>query len=384
LGGPDVDRLEREVREVGRTTPLPMAGAIRSLLSAPVAVHYAVNDAGLERIVTDLSSKVERRASDALPLIVGNQAFVIADKQGVRLNHDAAVAALRDGLGSKSQVVLKPDEVKPVVPATAYQNDVQEAAARMGLRLEVKVKTASYGPTSQQIGSWLVFAGPGKGVMVDGSQVAAYVAGIPGKFDRVAATNALIAAVGSNQAVSYVANMKKNVAAPNLPRLVGQAQLRSYTYCTQVGTAADGPYLTEQARQTLSSATGWSLGGALQFVRGSNNCDLVIHLVKPEAMAAINPACANQASCQAGADIAISSVAWAQPPGAWTNGLEAYRSEVINHEVGHWLGFDHASCTTKNAPAHILAQPTVTIPGCSPNWYAVPTELVGTKVLPSL
>jgi hypothetical protein len=83
LGGPDVDRLEREVREVGRTTPLPMAGAIRSLLSAPVAVHYAVNDAGLERIVTDLSSKVERRASDALPLIVGNQAFVIADKQGV-------------------------------------------------------------------------------------------------------------------------------------------------------------------------------------------------------------------------------------------------------------------------------------------------------------
>jgi hypothetical protein len=384
LGGPDVNRLEREVKDVGRTTPLPLAGVIEALASKPVAVHYAVNEAGLNKVVTDLSNQVERRSSDAWPLIVNGQAFVIAEKQGLRLNRDAAMATLRDGMGSKTEVVLKPDEVKPVVVATAYKNDVQEAQARMALKLELKVKATSYVATPQQIGSWLVYEGPGKGVVVDGSQVAAYVAGLPGKFDRAVATKALIDAVGSNQAVGYVANTKKNVAAPSLPRVIGPVQLRSYTYCSQAEAAADDAALTQQAQQTLGSTGGWNLGGAIRFGRGSSNCDVMIRLVKPENMGVISPACGQQTSCQVGGDIAISLAAWQQPPSAWSAGPEAYRAEVINHEVGHWLGFEHASCTTKDAPVRILAQPTVIIPGCSPNWYAIAPELVGTKVLPGL
>jgi hypothetical protein len=54
---------------------------------------------------------------------------------------------------------------------------------------------------------------------------------------------------------------------------------------------------------------------------------------------------------------------------------------LINHLVGQWLGFQHARCGT-GAAAQILEAATVTIPGCSPNWYEIPADVQGTKPLP--
>jgi hypothetical protein len=79
--------------------------------------------------------------------------------------------------------------------------------------------------------------------------------------------------------------------------------------------------------------------------------------------------------------LAISSGSWAAAPESWKGGLDSYRGELINHELGHWLGFEHASCTAKAAEP-VLSAPTLVLPGCSPNWYAVPSEKQGIKILP--
>jgi hypothetical protein len=70
-----------------------------------------------------------------------------------------------------------------------------------------------------------------------------------------------------------------------------------------------------------------------------------------------------------GNQIEINSLDWNQSPSKWAAGLAAYQSELVAHEVGHWLGFQHAACLSSSAPSSVLQAPVVVLDGCSPNWY---------------
>jgi hypothetical protein len=380
VGSADVDRLEQEIRDVGRTTPLPMAGVLASILSKPVEVHYVVNDAGLRKVAAGLEQEIDRPSSDAVPLIVNGRAFVITEKAGAKVESAKLTAAIRDNFGHKENASINLEKSEPLVTAGSYKADIEEARARLALNLQVKVKNVSYTPTSAQIGSWLVFAGSGKGVVVDGAGVAGFVAAIPGKFDRLAATNAVIGAVGAKQSLSYVAQTKKNVAAPALPSAVAGLPRVTYGYCLAADPTGDEMALTQQASAVLADPAGWAMGGAVRFVAVKSGCNFTINLVSPANMAKLDAKCADQTTCQSGSVAAISTATWTAAPAAWAGTLEAYRGELINHEVGHWLGFDHTSCLSQ-VKAPVSQEPAVTVAGCSPNWYAVPVELQGTKIL---
>lgn len=380
LGGLDLDRLEREVKEVGRTTPLPLAGVLRSLTSRPLESHYQVSDEGLARVIAGLERQINHQSSNALPMIVAGQAFTLAQKTGEMLDASKAAAAIRAVYGSGKTASLEVSKLEPLVAATAYKTDVEEAQARLGLTLQLRVRSSSYSPTAAQIGSWLVFGEPGRGVVVDGAAVAAYVASIPGRFDRRATTNAVVAAVQAKQNLNYTAS-RRTTATPNLASAAAVLPRQTYNYCLRPDEGAEAEALRTRAAAVLGSG-GWTLGGRLRFVPASSNCDFTVGVVPADDMATVNVACTARTTCQVGSQLAVSAGAWAAAPAGWKGNLDEYRSELIQHEVGHWLGFDHVSCLSTDAPKPILQAPTVVLAGCSPNWYAVPVETLGTKVLP--
>ena len=42
---------------------------------------------------------------------------------------------------------------------------------------------------------------------------------------------------------------------------------------------------------------------------------------------------------------------------------------VVNHEMGHLLGFSHMTCGNPGTLAPVMAQETINLGGCLPNAY---------------
>ena len=133
--------------------------------------------------------------------------------------------------------------------------------------------------------------------------------------------------------------------------------------------SSGGPRPARRSPAAPTEAAGVEVSGALT-ARGD-----------APARRVLDPACEHQTTCRIHNDLAISSDSWAVAPSGWVGTVDSYRTELVNHVVGQWLGFDHPNCSALASQTPVLSAPSVTIPGCSPKWYAVPPELQDAKVL---
>jgi hypothetical protein len=371
LGKPDIDRALREAMNTGHTTPLPLAGLLQARWSKPVELKYHMNLAAVQAYAKDLSAKLARLPANAVPVIAGSQAFVIPEKSGAKLNEAEVTEAIKRVYGMAGTLSLKSETLKPLVESGAYATDIQAAQAVMALNIKITARSTATSLTPAQIGQWIVFSGPGKGIQIDGARVSAYVRGLTGTFDRAATTTAIIGALTTKKDLAYTASTR-GTSAPNLPAVAPTGPVVTYKYCAD--DAVKGI-----AQKTLAESNGWTMGGKVAFVADSD-CHFRFEVLPAAQMAAAAPTCGGEVSCLSGSRLIFNANNWETLPGGWTGSLDSYRRELVNHETGHWLSFDHASCSgdAKNAP--LLSAPSVVIPGCSPNWYAVPAEVQDTKV----
>lgn len=127
---------------------------------------------------------------------------------------------------------------------------------------------------------------------------------------------------------------------------------------------------------TLDDERGWSRGGAVRFVPARRDSDLRIWLASPAEVAAAHPSCDALFSCRVGPDVYINVTRWRDgPTGAWPQPLAAYKSYVVNHEVGHWLGLQHRECPARGAVAPVMMQQSIALDGCTARTWPLPGEL---------
>jgi hypothetical protein len=74
-------------------------------------------------------------------------------------------------------------------------------------------------------------------------------------------------------------------------------------------------------------------------------------------------------SCRFGQTIMINLRRWLRGAPNFPVDITSYRNNVINHEMGHFLGFDHMHCPAAGKPAPIMMQQTINIEGCLPNEF---------------
>lgn len=150
---------------------------------------------------------------------------------------------------------------------------------------------------------------------------------------------------------------------------------------TSVGESADGA--AAQIERTLDSARGWAGTRRLAFslVNEDSAADFVIYLASP---ATVDQGCGDLYtgglwSCRVGNDVFVNADRWFYGTPTWAGQpIDEYRAYVINHEVGHYIGFGHVGCPAAGVPSPVMQQQSIQLNGCLPNaWPDVTGENAG-------
>ncbi|MBO1337066.1 DUF3152 domain-containing protein [Streptomyces sp. VRA16 Mangrove soil] len=169
----------------------------------------------------------------------------------------------------------------------------------------------------------------------------------------------------------------------------GRGQKFRYRVDVEKGLGLDGALFAQAVQKTLNDKRSWAHGNARTFERiSSGKPDFVITLASPGATGFW---CAksgldttqDNVSCDSAATerVMINAYRWAQGSKTYDGVLHAksmhpYRQMLINHEVGHRLGYNHVTCSQEGALAPVMQQQTkfLTFGGitCKPNPWPFP------------
>ena len=76
-------------------------------------------------------------------------------------------------------------------------------------------------------------------------------------------------------------------------------------------------------------------------------------------------------SCRNGNQVVINIFRWLSGAKDFGVDLGTYRLYLINHEIGHLLGWGHTNCPSQNALAPLMMQQSKTTDGCIPNGWPI-------------
>ena len=71
-----------------------------------------------------------------------------------------------------------------------------------------------------------------------------------------------------------------------------------------------------------------------------------------------------EVSCQSGNKVVLNAKRWVIGADAYGADLKNYRRYLVNHEFGHYLGYQHVRCPGSGRPAPVMMQQTKGLGGC--------------------
>lgn len=159
-------------------------------------------------------------------------------------------------------------------------------------------------------------------------------------------------------------------ADPGSTRQSAEAAL-TYTVEVERELGFDLTAVATKVDRVLADPRGWAAAG--HSLRRAAHGDFRVLLATPETA---DDLCApldtgGRLSCRNGPNVVINAWRWANGTPDYQGHLAAYRTYVINHEVGHALGYGHTACPESGAPAPVMQQQTKGLDGCRRNvWPA--------------
>ena len=151
---------------------------------------------------------------------------------------------------------------------------------------------------------------------------------------------------------------------------------RFYNISIQVqsGLALNPNCLSEMIIGILNDPRGWSTieNRVFQTV-DSEYSDLNIIFANPETVDQLcYPLQTNGIySCRNERNVVINMFRWTSGAKDFYDNLSTYRIYLINHEVGHYLGWGHTDCPSEAALAPVMMQQSKSTDGCIPNGWPI-------------
>ena len=161
--------------------------------------------------------------------------------------------------------------------------------------------------------------------------------------------------------------------------------LLRYRVAVEDGIEIDEQALAGFVDQTLGHPQGWTAGGERRFQRVEEGHDFTIYLATSgttEQMCATGGLVVSASglpdggvSCRLSGKVILNLSRWRLSVPHFVDAevpLVTYRRMLINHEVGHQLGFGHAGCPGAGEPAPVMQQQTISLDGCEANPWPYP------------
>jgi hypothetical protein len=163
------------------------------------------------------------------------------------------------------------------------------------------------------------------------------------------------------------------VAASEGTRL-GSGRLIRYTVEVEGGLPYAAAGFARAVDTTLADPRSWIARGEYAFQRTGGDGDVRVLLASPSTT---DQLCAplrtrGEVSCRNGDLVVINARRWAYGLEAYGDDLAAYRQYVVNHEMGHAIGFGHVGCPGPGEAAPVMLQQTYGLQGCTPNPWPYP------------
>ncbi len=147
----------------------------------------------------------------------------------------------------------------------------------------------------------------------------------------------------------------------------GSGRDRRVSIEVEDGLPQDRDVVADQVVAVLGDERGWRSDG-WSFTHVRSDPDVRILLASPDT---VDRLCAplltrGEVSCRAGDLVVLNVKRWVRGVEHYDD-LDAYRTYLVNHEVGHALGKYHVGCPSPGAKAPVMLQQTKGLQGCTPN-----------------
>ena len=349
---------------------------IISLFSSHDVPLQVIADANkTQEAVRKLLPNVDQPATNAKIIKQGDSFSIKAETNGVALDVVATADNLLNAIvRGKTEVVTTTKEVKP--EATAQNLQPKLTAIQNQLKTGV---TLQYDGRTKKLS-----AAEMKALFTEDTEGSEKNNGVT--LSAFAIQNSVITA-GSGFGIG-VQNLTEAVTAIQ-SAITSQKSLtftlkarpfgKVYSYCTAT-RGVDSSQISD-LNNTLKSAftdsRGWNLGGLVSFQAVSSGCDFTVWLSSADQMSSFGTICDAEWSCTVSPNVIINYDRWRYTTDPWKkNGgsLQDYRIMAINHETGHWLGFNHSNCSGSGQPAPVMQQQSIDLQGCVFNPWPTASE----------
>lgn len=151
---------------------------------------------------------------------------------------------------------------------------------------------------------------------------------------------------------------------------------REIKYVVQVedSLGLDPDTVAEKVHTTLDDDRGWAPIENVSFklIVDQNDADLVVTLATGGT---VNKLCQpldteNTWGCRSSNTVNLNADRWLYATQSYEGvDLEIYRTYLINHEIGHFLGHGHLNCPAQDGLAPVMQQQSMSLQGCLPNGW---------------